>query len=180
MPYKDPEKGKQHKREYYAKNKNRIMLYRKAISDRRAENTKSCECGCNELIPSINTNGEPARFKLGHNTEGVLSPTWNGGIHFDTQGYVNVKRREHRFADAHGYVAYHRIVFESYYRCCMLSWGDVHHIDNNRRNNFPNNLHAMMGSDHDALTDRERWKKGQLRFDMLNIESKGSGFVRKS
>jgi NUMOD3 motif len=40
---------------------------------------KFCECGCGELIPSINKIGRPARFKYGHHTRGKNNPMY--GVH---------------------------------------------------------------------------------------------------
>jgi len=38
-----------------------------------------CACGCGELIPTINSNGKPAKFKQHHNLKiQKTNPTWKG------------------------------------------------------------------------------------------------------
>lgn len=93
--------------------------------------------------------------------EGDKNPRWRGGIR--KAKYVWVYRPEHHFADKIGYVYYHRIVFESFYKCCLLKWASVHHIDRNRMNNFPSNLEGMMKIDHNMYETRERWKEGVFK-----------------
>ena len=45
----------------------------------------------------------------------------------------------------------HRSIFEARYRCCLLGWGHVHHINGNKRDNRIENLEGMTRSQHSKL-----------------------------
>jgi hypothetical protein len=89
-----------------------------------------------------------AKRKLQIMPNGESSSRWNGGITVNSNGYVWIKLPDNHFTNSQGYVPYHRFVYESYHRCCLLSYTDIHHIDHNPRNNFPNNLFAISHSEH--------------------------------
>jgi len=61
---------------------------------------------------------------------------------------------DHHFADSNGYVKEHRLLYEFNYKCSLLPWADVHHIDGNRYNNSILNLEAYMHGKHSALTQK--------------------------
>jgi len=68
-----------------------------------------------------------------------------------TNGYIKVKRGDHRFENKRGYVPEHRYFWEKYQKACLLPWADVHHSDGVRDNNKITNLQAMMHRDHIRL-----------------------------
>src|SRR5207249_4995100 len=92
--------------------------------------------------PGLNT-GVPKPSCRGENNY-----NWSGGIGIRPDGYVWTRRPEHHFVGQNGCVLYHRIVYESYHKCSVMPWADIHHIDNNPKHNFPSNLQAMMKLDH--------------------------------
>lgn len=54
-------------------------------------------------------------------------------------------------ANKGGIIAEHIYVYQEYHQCCMLKWGEVHHIDPVREgycNNMPWNLMGMMSNSH--------------------------------
>lgn len=59
--------------------------------------------------------------------------------------------RDHPFADRHGYVREHRLVYEEYHKCNLLPWTEIHHIDENPSNNDINNLKAIFHKQHVSL-----------------------------
>ena len=61
---------------------------------------------------------------------------------YDPERYQRTKR--------HG-VYEHVIVYEEYYKCCILPWGNVHHKNWIRDDNRPENLEGMMAPDHIRL-----------------------------
>jgi transposase-like protein len=42
----------------------------------------------------------------------------------------------------------HRLVYENFHKCCILSWGAVHHKNENKQNNDISNLEGMMTRIH--------------------------------
>lgn len=42
----------------------------------------------------------------------------------------------------------HRLVFETRYKCCLLSWAHIHHINRNRHDNRIENLQGMTNKQH--------------------------------
>jgi hypothetical protein len=107
-----------------------------------------CACGCGEMIPSISRRGYPMKFKNGHASRGELHPNWKGG-RYKHKGYWYIWKPEHHFADKKGYVLEHRLVYEEYYKVCLLPWIDIHHINEQRDDNRIENLQAIgTRSDH--------------------------------
>lgn len=88
--------------------------------------------------------------------KGVNNCNWNGGIGIRPDGYVWTRRPEHHFVNPNGCVLYHRIVYESFNKCSLIPWADVHHIDENPMNNFPNNLKAMTRAAHMRIRHTKR------------------------
>ena len=103
---------------------------------------------------------------------GMDNHAWRGGIRFNAQGYLLKYQPEHHYADVHNNVMYHRVVYESYNKCSMLPWGIVHHKDNNKRNNFPSNLEAMMNYVHDSNNMKQ--KRGKF---IVERDSRTGRFV---
>jgi hypothetical protein len=71
--------------------------------------------------------------------EGKYLP--NGGRTTDRDGYILVKANSHPSANSNGYVREHRLVMESVLGRYLTSDEVVHHIDGNKANNAPENLH---------------------------------------
>ncbi len=42
----------------------------------------------------------------------------------------------------------HVVIFEEYYKCCMLPWGEIHHINDIKTDNNISNLKGMTDSQH--------------------------------
>lgn len=78
-------------------------------------------------------------------------PNWKGGRIFLSIGYVKIWCPDHRLADCEGYVLEHRLVWESYNKASLLSNGVVHHINEVRSDNRPENLKAMTVKEHSIL-----------------------------
>jgi len=116
---------------------------RKRTSDWLNSDLIFCECGCKEKIHSIRSDGQPAKFKKGHN-----GANWKGGRSIDGDGYVTLWMPQHHRAQSNGRVYEHIDVWEKAHKACLLSCGIVHHKDHNKTNNNPNNLEAMMRSAH--------------------------------
>ena len=82
---------------------------------------------------------------------GSKHPNWKGGRTIDLDGYIRIKNWQHPFHDSRGYVREHRLVYEEYYHCILLSWVDLHHKNGNKRDNRIENLLPMSKSQHSIL-----------------------------
>lgn len=110
---------------------------------------KRCECGQKDcIIPVINKIGKFARYKTGHNSKGMNHPSWKGGRTTDKDGYILLLMPDYFSSNKIGYVREHIYNYQEYYKCCLLSWSDIHHIDRNKGNNMVWNLQGMMGIKH--------------------------------
>lgn len=75
----------EYKRAWYQANKERIQAQKERRARELLDNAPKicCACGCGTLIPSITINGDPAKYKHGHNaTSGRFQPgqeAWNKG-----------------------------------------------------------------------------------------------------
>lgn len=93
--------------------------------------------------------GNFSRFVSGHNSKGSQNPNWKGGRRkFGEYWYLWIPDYHHSHKN---HVREHVYFYEQFHKCCMLPWGDVHHIDENKENNMPWNLVGMMKSEHQKI-----------------------------
>lgn len=83
---------------------------------------------------------------------------WRGGRMVDEDGYILIKSPDHPHKDRHGYVREHRLVMEQQLGRYLLPSEVVHHIDNVKSNNAPENL-EVFGSNAAHLAET---LKGQV------------------
>jgi hypothetical protein len=116
-------------------------------------NLTLCSCGqCNELILKYDNKNKERRFKHNHHQKGFLNNKWKGGEEITTDGYVQIIDHNHPQSDKRGRIKKHRVIYEKYYNCCLLSWTVIHHKDGNKLNNDPLNLEATNPSKHATIT----------------------------
>jgi hypothetical protein len=91
---------------------------------------------------------------------GPTSARWKGGRSL-TRGYVRLFTPGHPAADPNGYVLEHRLVAEQTLGRFLLPTEVVHHRDDNRQNNHPDNLQVMSNAAHTAhhLNLNGRWAR---------------------
>lgn len=82
---------------------------------------------------------------------GIGNPNYKTGRYKDSQGYWHVLMPGYFSSNNDNYVREHIYVFQEKNKCCMLPWGDVHHIDSNKDNNMPWNIQGMMNKAHHRL-----------------------------
>jgi hypothetical protein len=80
----------------------------------------------------------------------------NGSLTFD--GYRRIHVGEYYKADKEGRIKEHIYVYEQHYKCCILPWGIVHHINGIRIDNRIENLEAMTRVRHYRIHPHPRRK----------------------
>ncbi len=113
---------------------------------------KLCDCNCGELIPSVNRQGKPARFKKGHHlNKGESCWRWNGGIKIDSFGYICDLMPDHPDCDCQGYVPRHRLVMSQHLGRRLQSSEYIHHINGDKKDNRIENLKIVTASEHFSI-----------------------------
>lgn len=86
-----------------------------------------CRCGCNNDIP-IRSWGYLRKFIRNHKSKGDKHHNWKGGRKLDSYNYIEIYKPDYFSSNKQRYVKEHIYIFQEYHKCCMLSWGRVHHI----------------------------------------------------
>lgn len=139
-----------------------------------------CHCGCGEkttIAPQTQTSkgwvkGKPVKFKAGHNGRGVLVRfiSGKGGVIVDG-GYVKVYMPEHIRANMMGYVLESLIVVENSTGTTVAADMVIHHKNQNKRDNTPDNLLVCTRSEHIEIHRKlralhgcgnENWRKCEV------------------
>jgi hypothetical protein len=113
------------------------------------EDTKIyCQCGCGELAPIAKKNYPPLNIKKGdyrkyikghYGPTGPLSSNWHGGKS-RAEKYPATMCKGHPRCDQYGYVTDSILVAEKSLGEYLPKNAVVHHVDNNPKNNNPDNL----------------------------------------
>lgn len=89
--------------------------------------------------------------KRSQNIRGERASHWKGGRHADRKGYIYVRATDHPNANAMGYVFEHRLVMEQVLGRLLTPDEVVHHINEVRADNRPENLQVMTHVEHMRL-----------------------------
>jgi hypothetical protein len=113
-----------------------------------------CACGCGGAMRVRERHRyTPSRYLPGHHMRGVrLSehPGWRGG-RIRQNGYVAVYMPEHPNALHSGYVMEHRLVMEAVLGRRLKRSEIVHHINEDRTDNRPENLQLVSRAEHQRI-----------------------------
>jgi|SRR6478735_1522949 len=89
--------------------------------------------------------------------KGINNYNWRGGRCKDKKGYWFIRMPEYFASYDNGYVLEHIYNFQEYHKCCMLPWGEVHHVEpvtEEYCNNMIWNLKGMTSSQHTGLHNK--------------------------
>lgn len=128
-----------------------------------------CECGCGRrtgiakitYIQRRHFRGHPAPFISGHKvqTRGPERHNWKGGRMISSRGYVLLLRPDHPRAQRSGYIYEHRLVMEEVLGRLLEPHEVVHHRNQVKTDNRPENLELMTVSEHNREHKDERLPK---------------------
>lgn len=124
-----------------------------------------CGCDCGEMIPNYDKYGRPRRFKAGHfftmpinlgrklteehkkriGRSGEKNWNYRGGRSLHSGGYMRLNLQNGKKDPR---VLEHRIIYEKHYKCCLLSWIQIHHKNHNKKDNRPENLEPLTAKQH--------------------------------
>ena len=67
-------------------------------------------------------------------------------------GYLLVRCPGHYPKTYHNEVRVHRLRYEEHYKCCLLPWTDIHHINRNKTDNRIRNLRPLIHGRHTVIS----------------------------
>jgi hypothetical protein len=67
---------------------------------------------------------------------------------------MRILRREHPRTDHKGYVFEHILMYEDFYKCCLLRWGTIHHKNEIKTDNRVENLQGFTNQKHVSIHQR--------------------------
>ena len=111
------------------------------------------------------------RGRHGKHARGAANGRWNGGLFWQSDGYLAVGVPEgHPLRQAHGYAYVHRLVAEEKIGRRLSPNEAGHHLNGDRTDNRPENLevvtrseHARRHADSDCRDERGRFVAGRAR-----------------
>lgn len=128
---------------------------------------EKCKCGCGEPLGLISKsthyrmkNGiKSAGWIRGHSSKGERNVNWNNRRATSAQGYAMVWAPNHPNARQGGWILEHRLAMSNKIGRPLLETEIVHHVDENKLNNDPDNLEIMTRSNHHAEHDPNAYRR---------------------
>ena len=118
-----------------------------------------------------------AREAMGDKPTGKDSWSWKGGKRINHNGYIEINKPSHHRARGNGYVFEHIIVCENKIGRKLKKDECVHHKNENRKDNSPDNLKVMKKGKHKSYHAKKRKRKGEY---LLCPVCKKSFYVKPS
>jgi hypothetical protein len=105
---------------------------------------------------------------LANRNKGPLNNNWRGGRSIASNGYVLILVGiDHPLADIRGYAYEHRLVASKKIGRLLLPGEQVHHINENKRDNCPENLEVVLDLAHHRFHHRA-YETGKKKPDEVN------------
>lgn len=138
MPYKDPMKAREWAR-------------------RRRERVRAAK---------IASGWVDGRGRHDNHVRGASHPRWNDGIMTNSHGYVLVRVPEdHHLRCRDGYAREHQLVAEEMLGRRLRAGELVHHKNDNKADNRPENLEVKTRSEHARLHCQRLWDSGVFSYN---------------
>ena len=133
------------------------------LGRRRDVQRKCLRCGASFTVKNwivTKDGGKYCTFECSIRT-GEDSPGWKGGAHINNGYRVIDRRRERREGEGSGRIFEHRLMMEKIIGRKLTTDEVVHHIDENRLNNSPENLQILTRAEHLRLhlSANGRWSR---------------------
>jgi hypothetical protein len=114
------------------------------------------------------------RFKKGHKImKGFESNLYKTGRSKMSGNYYGIRVPGYFSADKQGRVLEHVYFYQEYHQCCILPWGEIHHIipvTEDYCNNMPWNLMCMMKNQHRKLSNKFKIYQKKDRSDTFCLD----------
>jgi hypothetical protein len=120
------------------------------MENTQLETKRFCACGCGRIVIQKHSWYTP-KYIHNHHTKGKRGPSckrWRGGRKIHTSGYTYILSPNHPRATKDGYVLEHILIYEQYYKVCILPGGVVHHKNRIRNDNRLENLELLSTNQH--------------------------------
>ena len=108
-----------------------------------------CRCNCGNDLKSLRSSHRVLQYYLPYHYS-VLKK--NNGITIGRKGYIVRYCKDYELANKKGFRRENRYKYEIYYKCCLLSWIDIHHINGDKTDNRIENLQPIPHGKHTVLT----------------------------
>lgn len=135
----------------------------RVLSEETKEKIRAARLVNNGMKGKKHSEESRAKMRAAQNPQwarGELAINWKGGRTIDTDGYVLLYRPDHPAASGN-YVFEHRLVAEEMLGRPLRSGEDVHHVNERRDDNRPENLQVMSKSAHVRLHRRKEIADGK-------------------
>jgi len=129
------------------------MMSMKAYRRNRSK-VLSCSRECDKVLRAIWMSGE-GNHQFG--LRGPLNASWEGGVHRDNYGYIWLWAEGHPNMSGEGYVKRARLVVEERLGRYLSRDELVHHINEIKNDDRPDNLEVMTRSEHTTHHNKLRW-----------------------
>lgn len=160
-----------------------MQYFTKEMKRWKEENTNKylCLCGCRQFVQPTRWrwyNDKNFDYLAGHNP--ASRPDRYVGHYTKTNGYVLVYCPGHPNADGKGYVREHRLVIENILGRLLRDDEHVHHINEIKSDNRPENLRVLGISEHHLLhakygKNHWRWVKVDIK-QLVKLRNQGHTF----